>query len=129
MSPYATGFLNRRPIRRIAMSYAQTFADLLTSQGVPVDADAVPDQQSVDSDLRQLSEWLRGLDDDTRAAIDQVTAENRVQVGLADDAVGIVQSLGGVLTAFDDQPEEIPVTTTVEMLFAVSAQAANALRK
>jgi|SRR5947209_8219450 hypothetical protein len=106
------------------MSYTEAFATAMAGKGVPVDASVVPEQEAVNSDLDALGAWLSSLDEDTHAAIDTVTAENPIKAGLADQSVGIVQAIGPLLAAFDDQPASISISTALEMLTAASAEAA-----
>jgi hypothetical protein len=107
-----------------ALPYEEAFAQVMSDSGIAVDPGIVPSQDAVDADLAQMGDWLGSLEADTRAAIDQVTAENAVQAGLADGSVGIVQAIGPLLEAFDAQPEPLSISTTHQMLAAASAQAA-----
>ena len=106
------------------MSYQETFAETMAGKGVPVDADMVPEQEAVNSDLNALSAWLNSLDENTHAAIDLVTAENPIKSGLADPSVSIVQAIGPLLAAFDTKPASISISTALEMLMDASTQAA-----
>jgi hypothetical protein len=106
------------------MSYAEAFAEAMAGKGVPVDASVVPDQEAVNSDLDALRAWLSSLDEGTRAALDLVTAKKPIKAGLADQSVGIVQTIGPLLAAFDSQPAPISISTALEMLTDASAKAA-----
>jgi hypothetical protein len=110
------------------MPYAEAFAEIFSNNGIPLDPSVVPDQGSVDFDVQQLREWLSDLEDDTRVAIDEITTTEAIQAGLAADEVGIVQSIGGVLAAFDALPisQSVPISASVEMIADASAQAADA---
>jgi hypothetical protein len=105
------------------MSYEETFAQILNDQGIPVDASAVPGRDAVEADLQRLGDWLGSLEDETKSAIDEATAENAVQAGLADPEVSIVQDIGGVLTGFDNQPSAISISSALDMIAAASAAA------
>jgi len=107
------------------MTYADEFARLLNERGIPVDAAVVPDKEFVDADVQVVREWLALLEENTRAAIDEVTAENAVQAGLGDPQVAIVGAIGPVLAAFDSQPESISITVSIDMIARASEDAGN----
>lgn len=108
------------------MTYEEEFAQILSDQGLSVDASIVPGQDSVDADLQQLSGWLGGLEQASKDAIDEVTADNPVKAGLADPSVAIVSSIGGILAAFDAQAAAISISSALDTLTSASAQAAQA---
>jgi hypothetical protein len=105
------------------MSYEETLAQILNDQGIPVDASAVPGRDAVEADLQRLRDWLGSLEDETKSAIDEATAENAVQAGLADPEVSIVQDIGGVLAGFDNQQSAISISSALDMIAAASAAA------
>jgi hypothetical protein len=106
----------RMAIERSNMSFEQAFADSLTSADVPVAVEDVPDRASLEADLESLATWLASLEADTREAIDEVTSENPIQVGLAAKSVAIVSTIGPVLAAFDAQPASISVSMALDMM-------------
>ena len=105
------------------MAFQDSFSANLAAVGVPVDPSLVPDRATLDADLDALASWLFSLEDETRSAIDDVTASNMIQAMLADKSVGIVSAIGPVLAGFDEQPSSIAISTSLEMMRTASQNA------
>lgn len=110
-------------------TYADAFVAALAQQGATVSADQVADSSAVDADVQNARDWLGTLDDTTRQAIDEVTADNQIKVGLADPSVGIVQSIGPVLSAIDTTNTSISISAAMDMIATASQQAAAAAQQ
>jgi hypothetical protein len=106
--------------------YSDDFVAALSASGISISSDLVPSQDAVESDLAQLKSWLDNLDDDTHQAIDLVTAENPIKAGLADPSVGIVTSIGPILSALDSQPQSLSISASYNLLSGADSQAAAA---
>lgn len=115
-----------KPGRREFNVYADALSNALAADGITVAAQDVPSQQDVDGDVTGLQTWLGSLDDNTRQGIDLVTAESPVKAGLADPSVGIVSSIGPILSGFDNAAASISISKAVELIAAASSQAAAA---
>jgi polysaccharide deacetylase 2 family uncharacterized protein YibQ len=103
------------------MSFSESFAQILAQSGIEVDSNVIPDRQEVLSDLDSLQAWLSSLEEDTQAAIDDVTAANPIRAQLAD--AGIVQSIKPILAAFDDQSSSISISAALGIMKGAADQA------
>jgi hypothetical protein len=108
--------------------YSDDFVAALSAAatGINISSDVVPTQDAVESDLTQLQNWLNSLDDDTHQAIDLVTADNPIKAGLADPNVGIVTSIGPILSAYDNLAASLSISMVYTQLANADTQAAAA---
>ncbi len=79
-------------------------SDMVPASGVSISSNIVPSATAIQADIKALTSWLRSLDEGTRQAIEEATADNPIKAGLADPKVGIVTSIGPILAAFDSHP-------------------------
>jgi hypothetical protein len=105
------------------VSFADAISEKLQVSGILVASDLIPDSDSFGSDVVSLANWLSGLEDDTREAIDQLTADNPVKKDFADPEVAIVSSLGPILSAFDATNASFSISATLDVLISAQTQA------
>ena len=108
------------------MTFAEEFVEQLQNAGVPVPAESVPEREVLDRGLQSIQNWIGSLDENTQAALDEVTADFPVKAGLANDNVGIAPDLGGFLAAIDQLQASFPISTIVSSAVTASAAAAAA---
>ncbi len=96
------------------MPFQEDFANALNDFGITVDSSVIPSQDVLQNGLDSLSEWLSSLEDETRAAADEVTADFPVKFGLADAEVNIAPGLSDLLKAFDDLPASLSISTILD---------------
>lgn len=105
------------------MAFQESFANILSQSGIIVDASLVPDRQSVLSDVDTVATWLSSLEIDTKEAIDSVTADEPIKAGLADGSVGIVNSIGSILEAFDSAEASISISSATDIIRSAAESA------
>jgi hypothetical protein len=98
------------------MGFAQQFVEQLKDGGFSVEARSVPERAMLASDLTQLTQWLDSLDEDTRNAVDGVTADFNCKYSVADPQVAIAPTLSDLLSALDEAPVSLSVTDAVSAL-------------
>jgi hypothetical protein len=55
--------------------FAEDFARCLAESSVSVEPGAIPPPELLAQGLERLGEWISSLDDNTKAALDEVTAD------------------------------------------------------
>ena len=83
------------------MSFQDAFASELVRAGIPIEASAVPEREVLVGDLESMESWLNDLDDDTRAGVDEMVADDSVKFALADSSDPIAPNLGSLFAAID----------------------------
>ena len=102
------------------MNFADAISEQLQVSGISVASDLISDSNSFAADVDSLANWLSSLEDNTRSAIDELTADNPVKKDFADPEVAIVSSLGPILSAFDATTASFSISATLDVL--ISAQ-------
>ena len=95
------------------MAFADDFAQLLQTSGVPIDPGSVPPPEIIQAGLISLEAWLDSLDAATSSAVDEVTAEFPVKFGLSKPGVAIAPGLDGIMAAFDAMPASISASAVL----------------
>ncbi len=96
------------------MAFSDDFASCLASAGINIAASDIPDQQTLQSGLQKLQNWISSLDAVTGSALDEVTADFKVKAGIADPSVNIAPELSGLLRAADGLPVGLGISTLVQ---------------
>jgi hypothetical protein len=94
------------------MGFAEDFSQCLADAGIPIDSSAIPERADLELGLNALTEWVDSLEDPTREALDEVTGEFSVQVGIAE--VDIAPTLRSLLEAIDGIDNVVPISTLME---------------
>jgi hypothetical protein len=96
------------------MAFSDDFASALSNAGIPIDASVVPTQDVLQSGLNSLSEWLNSLDEGTRSAVEEVTADFPIKFGLSDPLVNIAPGLSDLLAACDSLQTSLSISTILD---------------
>ena len=96
------------------MAFQEDFANALTNLGITVDSAVIPSQDVLQNGLDSLFGWLNSLDDTTRSAADEVTADFAVKQGLADPTVNIAPGLSELLKACDDLQADLSISMILD---------------
>ncbi len=91
------------------MPFADDFSQCLSDAGIPIDANAVPDESVLEAGLANLSDWISSLDAEMQSVLDEITGEFAVNSGIAE--TNIATELGQLLSAIDEIPATIPIST------------------
>jgi hypothetical protein len=97
------------------MSFSDDFAQALREGGFDVEVASVPPRKALESGLERVRAWIDSLEEDTRSALDEVTAEFPIKRHLADPTVDIAPGLFDLLQAFDSVPASTSITKVLEV--------------
>jgi hypothetical protein len=98
----------------MGMAFADEMSQCLGGAGMPIGPEAIPDRLELETGLERLVSWMNELDEDARAALDEITGDYAVNALIADPSVNIAPELGPLLSAIDEVPESIPISTLAE---------------
>jgi hypothetical protein len=83
------------------MTFADSFSQLMSDAGIPVDPNSVPDRDTVTQQLDDLGTWFWALDPVVREGFDEGSASTPVCHLLGEPELNVAPSILGILEGFD----------------------------
>ena len=96
------------------MDFKEDFANALNDLSISVDAFVIPSEDELQTGLNSLSQWLSSLEEGTRSAVDEITADFKVKFGRAEPTVNIAPGLSDLLHACDALEASLSISTILD---------------
>jgi hypothetical protein len=107
------------------MTALDAFATLMNAKEIPVDANVLPDTDTISAALDRIDTWFWALDPAVREGYDEATGEEALCRMLADPEFDVASDISDLLDAFDRSAGQ----TLSMMVAAARACLAQALKE